>query len=210
MIIHDHEQNTLEWLASRLGIPTASRAKDLLTSTGSPSKSVDRYAEELAIELYTGAPSNSFQGNAHTEFGNEMEPKSRAWYAFERDVDPVSVGFITDDLRRFGCSPDDLIGDSGLAEYKNLPVGHVKVLLYWAKNNKPPTDYIMQCHMQMLVTDRAWCDLVYYSETLPRLICRIERDANIDDALKQQITVCLQKRDEILAILETYERPEVA
>lgn len=210
MIVHEHEQNSPEWLAARLGIPTASRAKDLVTSTGAPSKSVDRYAEELAIELYTGASASSFQGNTHTEFGHEMEPKARAWYAFERDVDPVSVGFVTDDLKRFGCSPDDLINNDGLAEYKNLPVGHVKALLYWNKNNKPPTDYVSQCHMQMLVSDRAWCDLVYYSETLPRLICRIERDAKFDDALKHQITVCLQKRDDILSILNTYEKPEAA
>lgn len=210
MIVHNHEQNSPEWFASRLAIPTASSASRLITSTGAASKSIDGYAEELAIELYTGAPANDWSGNQYTEFGHEMEAESAAWYSFERGVDLVETGFITDDLGRYGCSPDRLVGDDGTVELKNLPKKHIAALLYWAKNKRPPTDKLAQCHMQMLVTDRAWCDLVYYSNTLPRLVCRIERDAKMDDALKEQITVCLQKRDDIVKTLETFERPAEA
>lgn len=208
MITHDHAQNSPEWFAARLGLPTASRASDLVTSTAAPSKSVDRYAEELAIEAYTGKPANTFKGNSDTEFGHEMESVSADWYAFETGSEISETGFITDDLKRFGCSPDRfVVGSNGLVELKNLPKQHVKALLYWQKHNKPPTDYLAQCHMQMLVTDREWCDLVYYSKDLPRLIIRIDRDSKFDDALKQQITVCIEKRDEVVSILEKFDRP---
>lgn len=209
MIIHDHEQNTPAWIKAKLGVPSGSGASNLLTSKAEPSKSMNSYADQLAIELYTGEQVN-WGGNEHTEFGHEMEPESRSWYAFEKGVDPVETSFITDDLGRYGASPDSLVGNDGLAEFKNLPKQHVKTLLYWKKHKRPPTDYIMQCHMQMLVTDRAWCDLVYYNKILPRLIIRIERDSKIDDALKAQITACIQKRDDTLKILNTYERPEAA
>ena len=51
MIVHDVEQNTDEWLALRAGMPTASEAKKLVTSSGVASKSMAEYAQKLAGDL---------------------------------------------------------------------------------------------------------------------------------------------------------------
>jgi hypothetical protein len=52
MIIHDLEQGSEEWLQKRAGIPTASNFSNLVTSTGSLSKSIDKYAISLHL-IYT-------------------------------------------------------------------------------------------------------------------------------------------------------------
>ena len=50
MIILDHEQGSEEWLAARLGKPSASSFSKLITQTGKPSSSADGYINELIAE----------------------------------------------------------------------------------------------------------------------------------------------------------------
>ena len=200
---YEDEQGTELWHLHRVGKPTASRGSDLITSTGSPSKSYTRYAEELAADMYAGQSLSSFEGNSATQRGNQLEPEALAYYSFERSVDVVTCGFFTDTLDRYGASPDGLVGDDGLIEIKNQQSGgHVKTAIAYHKTKKPPTSYIAQIAMQLLVTDRAWCDLVLYHPDLPKSIIRIERDVKFDEALKAQITACIQHRDDILKTLK--------
>ena len=100
-----------------------------------------------------------FEGNKYTDFGTETEQEARDYYAFSKGVEVKEIGFCTDDLGRFGCSPDGLVGDDGLVEIKCKPANHIKTLMFWQKNGKPPTDYLAQTHMQMLVTGRQWANI---------------------------------------------------
>jgi len=203
MIVHDHDQNSPEWFASRLGLPTASSASKLITSAGAPSKSMEGYAEKLGADLFAGKDIESWEGNAFTERGHEIEAEARSWLSFDRDIEITECGFCTDVLSRYGCSPDGRIeADNGLAEIKCLPRQHMKALLYWHTKKKPPTDYLAQVHMQMLVMNADYCLLCYYHPDLPKAIIRIERDSKMDDALKTQITACIQHRDSVLSTLK--------
>jgi hypothetical protein len=199
---HTIDQNTDEWHALRYGIPTASRASDLVSSGGILSKSLPRYAEELAMNLYAGKSLSSFAGNRSTERGHEIEPVAAKWYAFERDTDPQECGFFTDDLQRYGASPDRLIGEDGLLEIKcQESKGHLKSLLAYTKTQKPPSDYLSQIQMQLLATQRKWLDLVLYHPDLPSSIIRIEPDLDFHGKLKSQITACVLHRELVLKTL---------
>lgn len=203
MKIHDHEQNTPEWMAARLGKPTASSASKLVTSTGAESKSMEAYAEKLACDLFAGKDIEAWEGNAYTERGHEIEPEARSWLEFERNIDIQEFGFCTDDDERYGCSPDGVIAsDGGLVEIKCLPKGHLKALLYWNKNGKAPAEYLPQVHMQMLVMNAPYCLLTYYHSDLPRVVIEIERDPAFDAALITQINACIEHRDHTLATLQ--------
>ena len=54
MIILDDEQGSPEWLKSRLGRPSASMFAKLITTTGKPSASADKYINDLVAEKITG------------------------------------------------------------------------------------------------------------------------------------------------------------
>lgn len=202
MIIHDVEQNTPEWLHLRAGMPTASEFSKLITSTGAASKSMIAYAQELAGEVYAGQPLNGWEGNQYTERGHDLEDEARASYGLLTGAEVTQVGFVTDDLQRWGCSPDGLVGDDGLLEIKCLPKKHIGMLLYWHKHKKCPPDFIQQVQGQMWITGRAWCDLYFYQPHLPDLVIRVEPDEKLVDALKEQLTECLIERDRTLDILE--------
>lgn len=205
MKIHEVEQNTPEWFAIRAGKPTASEASMLVSGTGKESSQIEKLAKRLAGESLIGEPLSTFDGNRYTEFGHAMEAESKDWYSFERNIEITECGFVTDDNELFGCSPDALAAGDGLAEFKNKPVKHLDTLLYWQKNQRPEPEYIPQCQMQMLVTGRQWCDLVYYSETLPKLIIRVNRDKDFIEKLKLQIAKCLALRDMHLKEMQKLE-----
>lgn len=200
MIVHDVQQGSQEWHALRAGKPCASEFSKLITSTGEPSKSLQGYAITLAAELYAGKPVDAWEGNGHTERGKLLEPDAKARYAFVHGYDLVPVGFVTDDLGRYGCSPDSLLGNDGLVEFKCLKAeNHVKALLYHRKHRKCPPDYVQQTQGQMLICERQWCDLIFYHPDLPMLTIRQEPDEVLTAALMAQIEIVVAERDRILS-----------
>lgn len=202
MIIHDVEHNTEEWLALRAGMPTASAASQLVTSLGKPSKSMELYAWQLAGEVYRESPDSFFDGNEHTRYGHETEEEAAFAYAMG-GTDVRKAGFCTDDLLRYGCSPDRFVDDEGLLEIKCLPKLHIKAIRYIYYNDAPPPEYIMQPQMQMLVTGRKWCDLYFYSPHYPCKILRQYPDAVLQQALKSQLAACIIERNKAFKILES-------
>lgn len=202
MKIIECAQNTPEWHAARLGIPTASSADKLVTPTGKPSTQMEAYALKLAADLFAGEDTDGWQGNAYTERGHEVEAEARAWLAFERDIEIDQPGFVADDEGRFGCSPDGRIdSDGGLIEIKCLPKGHVKALLHYADKGTLPADYLPQIHMQMLVCDAPYCLRVYYHPQLPKVVERVDREGAWDMRLSGAISNCIERRDAALTTL---------
>jgi len=201
MIIHDIEQGTEEWHTLRAGIPTASCFSKLVTSSGAVSKSMPEYAMTLAAEKYAGKVLDGFQGNKYTDRGHELEESARLAYSMDSDLDVDQVGFITNDLMQYGCSPDGLAGE-GLVEIKcQIAKEHVKTLMYFDKHGKAPTTYIPQVQGQMFVTGRPWCDLTFYHPDLPMRIIRITPDQLVVDTLKKQLKAVEAERNIILKLL---------
>lgn len=203
MIIYDDiVQGTEEWAKLRCGKPTASNFSMLITSTGLPSKSMQNYAITLAAEKYAGKSVDAFAGNGYTDRGTLLEPDAKSLYAFSHDVEVTPVGFVTDDLARYGCSPDGFIGADGLAETKSLKAeNHVKAILYCKKHKKCPPDYVQQTQGQIFICERAWCDLIFYHPDLPLLVIRQERNDKFIEALKGEIDCVIEERDMVYAEL---------
>jgi len=202
MIIHECEQGSPEWLALRAGMPTASDFKKLITSKGAPSKSINGYAITLAAEKYAGKPVDAWEGNQWSERGKVLEAEAREWYEMQYDCEAVQVGFITDDAKAAGCSPDSLIGEDGMLEIKCLKAErHIEAALYIERNGKCPPDYIQQTQGQMLLAEREYCDLLFYHPELPSVVIRQIPDKDIRAGLVEQLNEVCRLRDSILAEL---------
>lgn len=199
-------QRSPEWFAIRAGIPTASDAGKLITSTGKKSTQQADYAYQLAADLYAGKPLDRWEGNASTERGRELEGEALKAYREDTGAWIETVGFCTDDDGYYGCSPDGLT-DDGMVEIKCLGAkNHVKALVYHNKTKCAPPDYIPQVHMQMLVCNRGWCDLFYYHPDLPNLIVRQYKVDTLQRALIEQLEICIEARDNFLNIIKKEER----
>lgn len=198
MIVLDMEQGTEEWLAARLGIPTASNFKKLFTATGKPSTSAETYFYELLAERLTGKPSNEYT-NEWMVRGTELEPEARSTYEFIHDVQVQQIGFVyLDDRRHVGCSPDGLIGDEGLIEIKAPKAStHVKYLL----DGKVPSDYVPQVQGQLWITGRKFCDFVSYHPDCDPFIVRVDRDDDYIAGLAAEVEKLAKKLDAAMAKL---------
>lgn len=192
MIIHDCIQGTQEWLELRAGIPTASNFDRIITpKTRKLSSQSFAYMCELAAESILG-PLSSAAVTPFMERGSAMEASAIAYYQFQRDVDTKRVGFITDDHKAYGCSPERLVGEDGGLEIKCPSAGvHVQYLL------DTPNKFVCQVQGCMLVTGRKWWDVLSYSPTiLPSVIVRFERDEAFIDALSSALDEFLDRLNE--------------
>lgn len=204
MKIIDCEQNKPEWMQARCGLPTASVAGRIITSTGAASKQAGALAAKLAGDLYAGHDIEAWEGDKYTERGHEIEGEAMDAYSLLFDCDVEEVGFCTDDTGVYGASPDGLIGSDGLVEIKCLPKEHIPSLLFWKRNGKPPAVRIPQLQMQLLVTQRDWVDLWYYQPGLPSLRIRVTPDIKLQGALRREIKALIDERNRILSILNEF------
>ncbi len=198
------EQGTEEWEAARCGAVTASRIKDVMAKgqKGAPSKTRATYMGELIAETMTGVPADSFT-SAAMQHGTDTEGEARAAYALLREaVD--EVGFVAHpSISRSGASPDGLVGDDGLVEFKcPNSATHIATL----RGAKIARAYALQMQWQMACTGRKWCDFVSYD---PRMradlsvsIERIERDDELIAEIEAEVTAFLAEMDAAIADLE--------
>jgi putative phage-type endonuclease len=198
------EQRSNEWMQSRLGRVTASRAADVMAKTKSGySASRANYMAQLITERLTGQPTEGFS-SAAMQWGTDTEPQARTAYEMMTGRDVVEVGFIQHPtIDGFGASPDGLVGDDGLIEIKCPNTAtHIETLLA----EKVPSKYIIQMQVQMLCTGRSWCDFVSFDPRLPGnmvfWMSRVEADAEMQAEIEAEVRKFLAELTEKLVKLE--------
>ena len=185
MIIIDCEQQSPEWFAIKAGIPSAGSAKEIVTEKGEPYKSQTLYADKLADEAIRGHTDEGYQSKA-MKTGSIRERESRIVYELDHIVDVQEMGFIFNDSKKYGCSPDGIINNSYGIEMKN-PLGktHVKYL----REGKLPTGvgYVQQIQMSLLVTGFDRWDFMSYCPGHSPFYVRVERDEVFIKKLEEQL-----------------------
>jgi len=198
-IIVECEQNSPEWYAVRMGIPTASEFKTIVgvKKDAADKKTRATYMRKLAGEILTGAPMESYT-NAHMERGKEMEDEARSLYAFARDAELHRVGFIRNG--NTGCSPDSLIGSDGGLEIKTaLP--HIQIERL--ERGELPSEHRLQVHGNIWLAEREWWDFVSYWPRLPLFVVRVNRD---EAAIKDIASAVDQFNSELAELVERIRR----
>lgn len=203
-------QGAPEWFAVRAGRFTGSRFADLMARTKSgPSASRANLLATLAVERITGMCVDTYS-NAAMQRGTELEPVARA--AYEAHIGDLvqEVAWVPHpDLDYVGISPDALVGDDGLAEFKcpSSMAKHLDAL----RSGSHAVEYRWQLQGQLWVTGRQWVDAVSFDprwpEGLQLAITRVERDELAIDELRAE---CSKAEQELQRIVdELRERLEV-
>lgn len=197
-------QGSPEWKAERIGKVTASRLADVTARTKSGwGASRANYMAQLIAERLTGEMQESFT-NAAMAWGTEKEPDARAAYEFYRDVTVGLVGFVAHPkIAMSGASPDGVVGDIGLVEFKCPNTAtHIDTLLVGGIDDK----YQKQMQWQMACTGRAWCDWVSFDPRMPenmRLhIERVKRDDVLIASLERAVVEFLAEVEGRVADLQ--------
>ena len=198
------QQGTPEWHQLRLGKVTASRVADILAKTKTGvSASRGNYLIELALQRVTKTIEESYT-NAAMEWGTQTEPQARVAYEVKTGNFVDQVPFVNHPtIAGFGCSPDGLVGDSGLIEIK-CP----NSATHWSyiKANEPPNKYFIQMQAQMAVTGAKWCDFVSFDPRMPErsqlLIVHVPRDAEFILFMETEIKQFLNEVDAEVKLME--------
>lgn len=183
MQIIDCEQNSPEWFAARMGIPTASEFHTVMAVGPKGGKSVGRvdYLNKLVGEIITGEPMSSYV-NSDMERGKLMEDEARDLYAFSNNAELHRVGFIRNGDA--GASPDCLIGDEGGLEIKSA-AAHVQIKRLLS--GELPSEHKAQVHGCLWITERKWWDFCSYSPKLPLFVVRVFRDEDYIKSLANHV-----------------------
>lgn len=182
-------QGSDEWKTARLGKVTASRMADLTAKTKFGwGAGRANYMAELLVERLTGVPTEGYSNDAMKR-GSATEPEARMEYQIRTGLEVEQVGFVPHPtIAMAGCSPDGLIGESGLVEIKcPNSATHIEMLL--GRPPRVPDKYEKQIQFQLTCTGRLWCDFVSYDPRLPermRLsIKRVRWDAHLIQYLEE-------------------------
>jgi hypothetical protein len=134
------------------------------------------------------------------ERGQIVEADAAEWYELTENLDTQKIGFITTDDGRIGASPDRLIGDEGLLEIKcPEPAAQVEYLL----TGKLERSYYPQLQGQLLVSGRAWVDIVAWSADLPSTVIRVERDEKYIAGLATELGSFNAEIDRVMGMIRT-------
>lgn len=180
----EETQGTDAWKRERLGKATASCVFEIMAKTKQGWAATRlAYRSRLVIERLTGEPLDTYV-NEDMRRGIEMEPEARGAYEFYQGCNVQQVGFVPHPtIPMAGCSPDGLVGEDGLVEFKCPRSNtHLETLL----GREIPGKYQLQMMFQMACTGRQWADFVSYDPRFPEemrlFVKRIERDdARIKD-----------------------------
>lgn len=176
MIVYTAPQGTLEWLANRKGVITASRFKDCRDKlkSGAPSKACLNYAMDVARERVGGSVLATF-ANAAMKMGTEQEPIARMAYEVQTGAFVSEAGFIATDDRKFGVSVDGRIESDGLWECKTMVSSDT---LFTALIDGDISAYTDQCVGALWLLRAQWIDLHLWAYDMPHLskVVRIHRD----------------------------------
>lgn len=200
--IIDVDQNTPEWMAARLGLPTASMFSAVLAK--GEGKTRRSYMMRLAGEILTGEPAETFR-SVHTERGHAMEAEARDLYELMSGAELTQVGFVRNGVK--GASPDRFIGDKGILEIKTkLPDLLIEVILA----DKFPSEHRAQCQGALLVCEREYVDIAIYWPRLPLFVKRAYRDEEYIKTLASEIDRFNAELAETVEKIRRYGQPEQA
>jgi hypothetical protein len=197
MIFHNINQNSDEWHQLRAGKITSSALSKAMANFGKAfGEPAKKYAVSIAIEQITGQAISSDYSNEHMERGHEEEPIARMLYEEEYFCDVANGGFF--DLGDVGCSPDGLVGYSGVIEIKSaIPSVHFERV----KKNKYDSAYKWQLAGNLKFTGREWIDFISYCGQFPEGKKLFIHRSTVDD-FKDEFKMIDERLDQFRTLIE--------
>lgn len=196
---YDMQQQTEEWYAAKLGMFSGS---DFHIFLGASKGKEDKLWEKLAERRYQDSDAEEFLG-FYTERGKDLEHEARRIYSAVYETEVKEVGLVEDNEYFPGyvvCSPDGLVGEDGIIEIKCLVAKYVTQYTEGKHSEdfyiKP--EYKTQVQFNLLVTQRDWCDFIYYHPRAGLRVQRIYKDPKAQEEILKALKECVKFLEENL------------
>jgi len=196
-----------EWLALRLGKPTASRMNDLMakTKTGE-SASRAKYRLEIVLEVITGKRAEGGFYSPAMAWGTQCESGSRLHHESASGDMVIECTFASHPRGLGGASPDGIIGNDTLWESKSPDSStHID---YFLNPKSLAAKYNNQCQWQMACCGEEFtsCKLVSYDPRMPeglKYVCVvIHRDNELITQMEAEVEKFMSEVNEMVEKLQ--------
>jgi hypothetical protein len=194
--IYNVQQSSVDWQILRSGKVTASELDALVTPLGKI-KTGDgprTYLMQKLAEAWLGGPLPQLNIWDFDQ-GHILEEFARPAFALETGLEVSTVGFITTDDGRCGCSPDGLIGTDCGVEIK---CPHVAKHLGYVLDGVTPKEYIIQVQASLFVTGFPRWYFYSFCRRMPSLIVEVKPNPEIQEAIGEAVGGFLIKLDEAM------------
>lgn len=194
------DQRSPEWFAARLGVPTASNFDKIITASGAPSGQAQSYLCRLLCERIFDRSFEEHVDNKWMRHGRETEDAAAREFEVVSNERVESVGFVTTEDGRWGCSPDRLIvGKNAAVEIKcPSPWKHIEYMVYG-----PGKDYKQQVQGQMLVGGYDCIFFFSHFPGMPSVLLQNERDESFIEKLRIALRVFSDHLDKETAKMQS-------
>lgn len=188
MITSPHATGTTGWLEERAGVLSASELGELVKlnfdlRTGEMVQTL--LARKLA-EKWSGpiaSEAGAFAGSWAMIQGQILEEQAIPWLEFTQGITISRPGFLMNDSRSFGCTPDGIFDETGVEIKCFQHVNAVKTLL----DGEVPREHLAQIHGGMYVTGfKRWMFLSYH-RSFPKLLLTVDRDEEIQQKIAKAV-----------------------
>jgi YqaJ-like viral recombinase domain len=192
------EQGSDEWMDARRGLLTASSIGQLITTKTIKPANND-YSRGLTLTLVaeriTGITEPVYI-TADMERGNIDEGIARDHYS-EHVAPVIECGFmiLECDGTKLGYSPDGLVSDDGLVEFKSRKS---KTQIATVLADEIPPANLAQCMAGLYVSGRDWIDYVSWCGGLPMYRKRVHPDQQWFDVIAEVVTTFEQNAADMI------------
>jgi hypothetical protein len=176
-------QGSDEWHEQRRGMVTASVVGQLITAAKlQPANNMESRSltAQLVAERITGWVDPTYVSDDMMR-GWTDEPQAVEKYS-QHFAPVTTTGFMVRDDWGFdiGYSPDGLVGEDGLVEFKSRqPKKHVQTILAGGV----PAENMAQIQCGLLVSGRKWCDYLSFCGGMPLFPVRVGADERWQTAI---------------------------
>jgi len=188
MIVTPHAQGTTGWIECRAGILSASELGELvkLNFELRSGEGVHTLLARKIAEKWSGPiiSDGGFGGTFAMQQGQILEEQALPWLEFTQNLTIERPGFLMTDDKKFGASPDGIIGGiTGLEVKCYQATNTVRTLL----DGAVPREHMAQIHAGMFVTGfQQWMFLAYH-RSFPKLILTVKRDEEIQEKIAKAV-----------------------
>lgn len=211
----DCEQGSRDWHTARCGCVGSSRVAKAIAKLkrksengekGEPTGSSLSLRYEVAGERLTGRCSEHYVSKWMEE-GKDKEPQARTEYEIRTGASVDLIGYVYHPwIKWAGASPDGLVGEDGLVEFK---CPKLETHLGYLIDNVIPEDYHAQMLWQLVCTDRKWNDFCSYHPDMPepyqiflKRMDRTEELTQLGAQMEEEVIQFIGKVEELLAKLK--------
>lgn len=175
MKVHLCEQRTPEWFELRRGRITGSEVGKFVYNTGKVAETARQNLIDAKLgEAADGDDCEPSYENYWMKRGTRLEADALSAYESHTGYEVEQVGFVTDDLRPLGVSPDALVNQRAFGLEMKCPSGKIQVKRL--REQVCPDEYLPQIWLSMVVTGAPQWHFWSWHPVLPAFHIVVTRD----------------------------------